>query len=252
MTLVFIRRTGLAGKRIGGAKYDGMIWIREVEPMAAKWGDLEKAVSDNSLSIALFSLFLVCVAAQAVSGWFAYSGALAAVHFPQIGFFRYLGTGNFLDGILSNWQAAVLQLAVLIIFSSVLRQKGAAHSRKTKPKRRRTLKWNLQSRETMLKWLYANSLSLAFIGMFVVTFGLHMLFGNWNYNEQQALMRLPPVSLGDYALSSSFWFTVLQCWEAEFGAIGVYIVLSIFLRQDNSPESKRVEASDEQTGETNE
>ena len=64
-----------------------------------------------------------------MSGWLAYDGSLRASHLPPVGLGAYLDTGNFLNGIFSNWQAAILQLAVLITFNSVLRQKGATHSR---------------------------------------------------------------------------------------------------------------------------
>jgi hypothetical protein len=133
----------------------------------------------------------------------------------------------------------------------VLRQKGAAHSRKADSESHWVLRWTLGPEPAMRAWLYANSLSLAFIGMFVVTFLLHGLFGEWRYNENQALLHRPPMPLGSYVASSSFWFSVFQCWEAEFGAIGIYIVLSIFLRQQRSPESKPVDASNEQTGGAN-
>lgn len=145
-----------------------------------------------------------------------------------------------------------MQLAVLVAFGSVLRQKGAAHSRKPESRNHRTLEWNWGPRPTAKKWIYANSLSLAFFGMFATTFVLHMLFGEKKYNEDQALRHLPPVSLGAYAGSSSFWFSVFACWEAEFLAIGVFIVLTIFLRQEHSSESKPVGASNQQTGGSNE
>ena len=74
------------------------------------WRRLKKFVSDDSMSIALFALFLVCVIGQAVSGWLAYDDSLQAVHFQEIAFRAYLATGNFLDGMFSNWQAAILQL----------------------------------------------------------------------------------------------------------------------------------------------
>jgi len=220
--------------------------------MGALWRSLVKAVGDDSMSLALLGLFLVCIGSQGLSGWLAYNGSLLAAHYREITFCAYLRTGNFLDAMLSNWQAAILQLAVLIVFSSVLRQKGAAHSRKPDSNSHRTLKWMFGSQPTVRKWFYANSLSLAFLAMFVVTFMLHILFGEWRYNEDQALLHLPLTSLSSYAVSSSFWFSVFQCWEAEFGAIGIYIVLSIFLRQMRSSESKPVGASDEQTGGTNE
>ncbi|MBW4022261.1 MAG: hypothetical protein HIU92_03850 [Proteobacteria bacterium] len=223
------------------------------------WDRLRKLISDDSMSIALFSLFLVCVVGQGLSGWSDYDGSLRAAHFHPVSLGAYLGTGTFLDGMLSNWQAAVLQLAVLIAFGSVLRQKGAAHSRQPKPDTpeakalsHRTVEWKLGTRSTAREWVYANSLSLAFLAMFLATFVLHAVFGDWKHNEDQALRHLPPMPLGAYTVSSNFWFSVFQCWEAEFAVIGIYIVLSIFLRQENSSESKPVGASDAQTGGANE
>lgn len=216
------------------------------------WDIVKKFVRNDSMSIALFGLFLVCAIGQSVTGWFAFNESLRKGLFTEMAFADYLRTGNFLDGIFSNWQAAILQLAVLITFGTVLRQKGSVHSLKTKGPNHRRLNWKLGLRPTMRQWLYANSLSLAFIGMFLVTFMLHLLFGEWKYNEDQGLRHLPAISLGSYAASSNFWFSVFQCWEAEFWAIGIYMVLSIFLRQENSPESKPVEASNEETGEANE
>ena len=220
--------------------------------MDTYWSSLKKVISDDSMSIMLFSLFLACLIGQGLSGWLAYNHSLRAAHFREIALGAYLGTGNFLDGIFSNWQAAILQLAVLITFGSVLRQKGAAHSRKMEPTSHRKIDWKLSLRATVHEWLYANSLSLAFLSIFMVTFVLHALFGQWKYNENQVLRHLAPISFSSYTGSSSFWFSVFQCWEAEFSAIGFYIVVSIFLRQENSPKSKPVGASDEQTGGANE
>jgi hypothetical protein len=51
--------------------------------------------------------------------------------------------------------------------------------------------------------------------------------------------------------SAKFWATTLQTWQAEYLAIALYVVLTIFLRQQNTPESKPVEASNETTGKAN-
>lgn len=220
--------------------------------MGAFWCSVKKIVSDDSMTLALFGLFLASLAAQSLTGWFAYNGALQAAHLPSLGFAGYLRTGNFLDGIFSNWQAAILQLMVLITFSSVLRQRGAAHSRRKNSPNHRVLGLKLGSRATLRESLYANSLSLAFLAMFLLTFACHLWFGEWKYNEDQRLRHLPSLALLPYATSSSFWFSVFQCWEAEFSAIGIYIVLTIFLRQENSSESKPVGASNSQTGGANE
>jgi hypothetical protein len=50
----------------------------------------------------------------------------------------------------------------------------------------------------------------------------------------------PPVALMEYVGSSRFWFESFQNWQSEFLAIGSMVVLSIFLREANSPESKDV------------
>jgi hypothetical protein len=58
----------------------------------------------------------------------------------------------------------------------------------------------------------------------------------------------PGVSLLAYVASSRFWFESFQNWQSEFMAVGAIVVLSIFLRQRGSPESKPVDASHAETG----
>lgn len=206
---------------------------------------------DNGLSLALFALFGACLAGQAATGYRAYNAGQDAAHLARVGFGAYLGTGNFLDGLMSNWQAAVLQLAVLITFGAVLRQKGATHSRQPGDGDGEPGEGD-DGGTAGRSWAFAHSLGLAFGAMFVVTFVLHLIFGHWKNNEDLALQHLPAIDLATYWASAGFWFSCFQCWEAEFALIGIYVVLSIFLRQEASPESKPVGASDDQTGGANE
>lgn len=206
---------------------------------------------DNGLSLALFGLFAVCLAGQAATGFTAYNAGQTAAHLATAGFLKYLNTGTFLDGVFSNWQAAVLQLAVLVTFGAVLRQKGATHSRQ--PGDGGGEPGEGDGGDTAgHSWIYAHSLGLAFALLFVATFVAHLVFGHWKNNEDLALQHLPPVDLATYWSSAGFWFSCFQCWEAEFALIGIYVVFSIFLRQEASPESKPVGASDDQTGGANE
>lgn len=46
----------------------------------------------------------------------------------------------------------------------------------------------------------------------------------------------------EYLGSADFWNCTLQNWQSEFLAIGSMVVLSIYLRQRGSPESKPVGA----------
>lgn len=204
-------------------------------------------VRDNSLSVTFFCLFAATLAGQSVSGFRGYNRELISNHHATVTFLQYLGTGNFLNGIFVNWQAAILQLGCLIVFGEELYQKGAPHSRKTQkgPEGKEMSKGHAS-------WLYSNSLSLAFGVMFFGFFLIHLFTGVWAYNERRSLSAKAPVSAATFFFSGTFWFKTLQTWEAEFFAIGIYIVLSIFLRQKGSAESKPVESSDEDTGDTNE
>ena len=99
-----------------------------------------------------------------------------------------------------------------------------------------------------MQWLYANSLSIAFMLLFLVSFALH-LSGSWRDElEQRAADGLPPVSWTGHLAGHEFWFESFQNWQSEFLAVLAIVVLSIFLRQESSPESKPLRAPHSQTG----
>jgi len=209
---------------------------------------LIKLIRNSSLSIVLFGLFIICISAQSFVSWRLQNETLAAQGRALVGYWHHLATGAFLEGLASNWQAAFLQLASLIVFSSFLYQRGAAHSldpRKAKSERKR------REEAGRFTWLYRNSLFVAFVLLFVFSLALYAVFGTAAYNAERALTGRPPVSIAAFLPSAQFWSSTLQTWQAEYLAIAVYVVLSIFLRQQESPESKPLEATNETTGETN-
>ena len=53
---------------------------------------------------------------------------------------------------------------------------------------------------------------------------------------------------GQYLTSPQLWFESFQNWQSEFLSTAVLVVLSIWLRQKDSPESKPVTASNKKTG----
>ena len=85
----------------------------------------------------------------------------------------------------------------------------------------------------------------------MLAFALHVVFGTKAYNEERALARQPPISIAAFLRSAKFWSITLQTWQAEYLVIALYVVLTIFLRQQDSPESKPVESSNQTTGEAN-
>lgn len=97
------------------------------------------------------------------------------------------------------------------------------------------------------KTLYGHSLSLAFGLLFLVSFVLY-LCGSWrDENLQRALKGDAQMTLLAYLGEPRFWFEALQNWQSEFLAVLSLVLLSIWLRQKDSPQSKPV-APHSQTG----
>ena len=77
---------------------------------------------------------------------------------------------------------------------------------------------------------------------------VHAAGGTRLFNEEQLALGKETVSFFGYLQTSRFWFESFQNWQSEFLAIAAMVILSIFLRQRGSPESKPVAAGMWQTG----
>jgi hypothetical protein len=96
--------------------------------------------------------------------------------------------------------------------------------------------------------IYEHSLTLALLLLFLISFVLHALSGAREYSTQQLEHGGDAVTLVQYIGNAQFWFESLQNWQSEFFSIGMMVVLSIFLRQRGSPESKPVDSPHHETG----
>ena len=213
---------------------------------------------ENGLSLTLFALFAFSLAGQYLAGWQQYNEDQATHRQPTVSAVEYLGEGHFWEALFENWESEFLQMAAYIVLTVFLFQKGASESKKPGtiervdrllPKRWRSddAPWPVKKGGIVLT-LYENSLSLALLGLFVFSFVMHGVAGAAAYNAEQAAHGSSPVSTLEYMESSKFWFESFQNWQSEFLSIGVLIVLSIFLRQKGSPESKPVDAPHSETG----
>jgi hypothetical protein len=59
------------------------------------------------------------------------------------------------------------------------------------------------------------------------------------YNEERKEFNQPRVALSRYFLSGHFYQSTFENWESEFLQMGMYVVLTIWLRQLGSSESKK-------------
>ena len=212
---------------------------------------------ENSLSIVLFALFAIFLVAQSVTGHRVELEELEEHGRPPIGYVEYLTSGDFAEATAENWESEFLQMAFYVLLTVFLRQKGSSESKKLRTKEKVDADprmssdprrpWAVRRGGIVLK-LYENSLGLAFAILFLISFALHAAGGAAAYNEEQALHGSPPVSTWGYLATSRFWFESFQNWQSEFLAVFSIVVLSIFLRQRGSPESKPVAARHDQTG----
>jgi Domain of unknown function (DUF6766) len=205
----------------------------------------------NSLSLVLLALFLICFLGQILFGLAEYNEERIEYGKPPSGLLDYLGTGHFLEAAAENWESEFLQMGLYVFLTTFLFQRGSAESRNPEapleepPKM--TPKMKFLNRHRILKLLYEHSLAIAFLLLFLVSFVLHADGSLSEYNEEQSRFGYPPIGLGQYLTLSRFWFESFQNWQSEFLAILAMVVLSIFLRQKGSPESKRVDATNDET-----
>jgi hypothetical protein len=77
---------------------------------------------------------------------------------------------------------------------------------------------------------------------------LHAWSGLIEKNNERTLHGEAAEQLWDFVKSAGFWFQSFQNWQSEFLSVGVLILLSIYLRERNSPQSKKVGAPHSATG----
>src|SRR3546814_2400141 len=101
--------------------------------------------------------------------------------------------------------------------------------------------------------LYARSLGTVLFILFILSFVMH-----WTQSAQAAAEEArthgeATFSTMAYLGDPQLWFESFQNWQSEFLSTAVLVLLSIFLRQRESPESKPVAAphsrSEEHTSE---
>ncbi|MET0620674.1 MAG: DUF6766 family protein [Thermoanaerobaculia bacterium] len=215
---------------------------------------MRRFVRENGLSLALFGLFLVFLAAHSLTGLRVYNDDAAENGERPIGYVAYLGSGHFIESVFENWESEFLQMAAFVLLTIALKQKGSSESKpfeeKTeaqRPKRRKDSPWPVRRGGWIAK-IYANSLTIALAFLFALSFGLHALGGAIHQNRERTRHGERPLGRLEYVATSQFWFESFQNWQSEFLAVGTLIVLSVFLRQKGSPQSKKVEDPHAKTG----
>lgn len=209
----------------------------------------------NSLSLVFLILFVCTLFAQALTGWKKHNQELKDEHAAELTFTNYLHTGHFISSTFENFQSEFLQMALYVILTVSLRQRGSAESKSLdepedvdrEPVPSANAPTPVKNGGWQLK-LYSYSLSIAFVVLFLVSWGLHF-YGSWvDHNSEQIIKGKQAENMMTFLGEPDFWFETFQNWQSEFLSVLSIVVLTIFLRQKGSPESKPVDAPHMETG----
>ncbi|TCU54648.1 hypothetical protein EDF58_10879 [Novosphingobium sp. PhB57] len=216
-----------------------------------------RLLRDNGLTIALLALFAFCIVGQYISGWYVDLEDARRHAQPGLTLFAYAASPQFLSSVFENWESEFLQMAAYVVLTAFLIQRGSAESKDPDaPPRDDDLDQNAQEHSVpsilrkgpLWRAIYARSLGLALILLFVASFTMHWI-NSAHASAQEALEHgETPKAVFAYLGDAQLWFESFQNWQSEFLSTAVLVVLSIFLRQRESPESKPVAAPNSQTG----
>jgi hypothetical protein len=218
---------------------------------------MAKLFKNNGLTIVLLALFALSVLGQWIAGWHVENEELLRHGEESISLAAYTVDPSFLSSVFENWESEFLQMSAYVVLTAMLIQRGSAESRNPddplrdsgleaqarKPGAPRMLRGGAAAR-----WLYAHSLGIALFVLFLLSFLLHWRNSAAAAAEEALHHGETPVGLLAYVGDPQLWFESFQNWQSEFLSTAVLIVLSIWLRQRESPESKAVAAPHSQTG----
>ncbi|MFE6227938.1 MULTISPECIES: DUF6766 family protein [unclassified Streptomyces] len=214
----------------------------------------------NSLTLAFGAAFFAVLAGQAVAGRAEFNEQLAVAGLQQVGFGAYLTSSDFAVDVTENWQSEFLQFFLYVYGTVYLLQRGSPeskpldrvgtesdeyqrmgpHARADSPRWAGTRDWRQK--------LYSRSLGLVMGVFFLLSWFAQSVSGVAAYNAERLRQLQAPVDWGPYLLSAEFWSRSLQNWQSELLAVASMAVLSVYLRQRGSPESKPVGAPHTSTG----
>jgi hypothetical protein len=212
-------------------------------------------VRNNSLSLTFGLLFLASLVGQAFTGLADFNSQQVAEGLNSVGFLDYVTSSDFAVDVTENWQSEYLQFFLFITATVWLIQRGSPESKPPKEIGAESDEKQLVGRHATDRspmwarvggWrtaLYSTSLGLTMAVLFLLSWIGQFLAGRATFNHERLAQFQDPVSWMDYLTAADFWNRSLQNWQSEFLAIGSMAILSVYLRQRGSPESKPVGAA---------
>ncbi|MDF2091550.1 hypothetical protein P0Y31_04260 [Knoellia sp. 3-2P3] len=221
---------------------------------------MRQRLRDNGLSLVFGALLLVALVGQAFTGQASYNEQASDAGLPTVSLLEYVTSSHFTVDVAENWQSEYLQFLLFILLTIFLFQKGSTESKpldrggRESDRDQKVAEYAQAESPAWAKvrgWrltLFSHSLGLTMGLVFVLSWVAQLVAGHAAHNSEQIQQRSDPLGWWDYLLAPDFWNRTLQNWQSEFLAVGSMVVLSIYLRERGSPESKPVGEPHESTG----
>ena len=223
---------------------------------------MTRALRNNGLGLVFGALFVITMVGQAVAGAGQYNEQQSAEGLDRISLWQYVRTADFAADVSENWQSEYLQFLLFVLGTVWLVQRGSPESKRLDEVGRGTdeeQRLGAHLRPDSPAWaraggwrtrLYSHSLLLVMGAVFLLSWLAQSIAGWATYCEEQLRQRTSLVTWPEYLTTADFWGRTLQNWQSEFLAVGSMVVLSIYLRERGSPESKPVGDPHEETADT--
>ncbi|MFE2914797.1 DUF6766 family protein [Kitasatospora indigofera] len=215
---------------------------------------------DNSLTLVFGAAFLLTLVGQAASGLADVNNQLVAADLQPVSVAGYLTGSDFAVDVTENWQSEYLQFFLYIFGTVWLLQRGSPESKsldRAGPESDREQKVGAHATGDSPRWarvtglrrlVYSRSLGIVMALFFLGSWASQSVTGTSAFNAGRLRDLQAPLTWSDYVLSADFWNRTLQNWQSELLAVASMAILSVYLRQRGSPESKPVGAAHTSTG----
>jgi len=90
-----------------------------------------------------------------------------------------------------------------------------------------------------MTWFRDRALTLTLMAMFLLFLAGQLITGLAEYNSEQEQHGHATVAMTGYLATGHPWEAIFENWESEFLQMGVFVLLTTFLIQKGSPESRR-------------
>ena len=217
-------------------------------------------IRPHALSLFFALIFALALIGQSIAGFYAFNDEQSSHGEAMVSFTGFVTSSDFVVDVAENWQSEYLQFFLYVFGTVWLLQHGSPESKeldKAGVESDREQKVGDHADPSSPRWaadkgwrqtLYSRSLGIVMAVIFTWSWLAQSIAGVAAYNEEHLRQLQAPVSWPQYLGSADFWNRTLQNWQSELLAVASMAILSVYLRQRGSPESKPVGSAHTSTG----